>query len=777
MSMSTKEELLKLRDEINQQLAELNNNTIAFTVDANIINRLGKELIGRAETGVSELIKNTYDADATFVTVDFVDSNVTGGTLIIDDDGHGMTKENLLKGFMTLSSTSKIHEPISPKFKRQRAGRKGIGRFATQFLGEKLIITTQVESEEVATKITIDWNSYEMDKELSSIENLIEVVEKQKEKGTTLQIEHLRHSWTDAQIRRVFRYISDLLQPSFLSDRSSELNLAKQGDESFLVECYRTENGLKTVIADISKLLYDKCLAEIDGYVTENGNAYVQVKSTSFHLNDADLEISSSRINNDVITPYPILRNVNFKVYYFIYDRHEYYQNGITKQELGRVENLAAEQSGIRVYRNGFRVLPYGEVGNDWLKLDRQSSRMQFELNEATVNFNIPYTNKNFFGFVELIDKEGILFEETASREGLIENQGLEELRDFVRKAVTAGVRRIAPFIYNEKQKRDQKKTEARTLKAKVEGLQAKIEEFTNERQQEEEDDDDTNSTSQRNQNFQDKKKEEIKGLLSELNSDLKVILDELAMLRILATLGITIGEFTHEIIQFPIFFNSILQSLLITETNPQKRESLEQVIDKVNHLDTYTSYFNDAVSRNSKRELEFIELRRVIRPFLASTKWDFEHEGINVEEEIRGYDIYTVQMHPSEWHSILLNLYTNSKKALRRAKPAIKKIKIVAGKDDQNIYLEFLDNGDGIPQKNENRIFDAFFTTSSPAGINASSNEQLIGSGLGLKILKDIIAEYNGNISVAKPAEGFSTCIRIEIPKATDEQIKSLQN
>src|SRR5690606_9274887 len=104
-----------------------------------------------------------------------------------------------------------------------RAGRKGIGRFATQFLGERLIIITQVASEEHATKVTIDWNSYEMDKELSAIENQIEIIPKQKEQGTTLIIDNLRHSWTDAQIRRVFRYVSDLLQPTFLSNRSVEL--------------------------------------------------------------------------------------------------------------------------------------------------------------------------------------------------------------------------------------------------------------------------------------------------------------------------------------------------------------------------------------------------------------------------------------------------------------------------------------------------------------------------------------------------------------------------
>ena len=347
----------------------------------------------------------------------------------------------------------------------------------------------------------------------------------------------------------------------------------------------------------------------------------------------------------------------------------------------------------------------------------------------------------------------------------MIENEALTELKDFVRKAVIAGIRRLSPFVYKEKQKRDKKRTDNKTLKSKLEGLQSKIEEFTQD-----------GSDPQKNESSHIKGKE-IKGLLSDLEEDFKGILDELSMLRILATLGITIGEFTHEIIQFPIFFNSKLKSLLIREVDDKKRASLEQIIDKINHLDTYTSYFNDAVSRNAKRGLEFIELRRVIRPFIESTKWDFDHEGISVDEEIQGYDLFTIQMHPSEWHSILLNLYTNSKKALRRAKPQQKRIKILAGKDERNVYLEFSDNGDGVSKEYEDRIFDAFFTTSSPAAISAKTNEHMIGSGLGLKILKDIIAEYKGEIYLTEPPDGYKTCFRIEIPKATEEQILSLEN
>lgn len=740
---------------------------ISFSVDAGIINRLGKELIGRAETGVSELIKNAYDADATIVKLDFTNSNITGGKLTIEDDGHGMTKEEFVRGFMTLSTTSKVHIPLSPKFKRQRAGRKGIGRFAAQFLGEKLVIITQVENQNHATKITIDWNSYLIDKELSSIENSIEDIEKTKINGTTLIIENLRHSWSVAQIKRVFRYVSDLLQPSFLSSDSEKLNIAKQGDESFLVECYRTENGLRTSIADINKILFEKSLAEIEGYVDENYMGFVKVKSSSFNVNDSELAISSNNQGVEIIKGYNVLKNIHFKAYYFIYDRHEYYNNGISKLELNNVEDLAGLQSGLRVYRNGFRVLPYGEVGDDWLGLDRRRTRIDIELEEANVSFNIPYTNKNFFGFVELIDRDGDVFEETASREGLIENEGLNELKDFVRKAIIAGVRRLSPFVYKEKQKRDKKRNDNKTLKSKLEGLQSKIEEFTKSGEV-------GISSVDDNQTLRGK---EIKGILSDLEVDFKGILDELAMLRILATLGITIGEFTHEIIQFPIFFNSKLQSLLLLELDDNKKKSLEQIIDKINHLDTYTSYFNDAVSRNAKRGLEFIELRRVIRPFIESTKWDFEHEGIQVEEDIDGYDLFTVQMHPSEWHSILLNLYTNSKKALRRAKPEQKKIKIIAGKIDNIVFLEFLDNGDGISKEHEERIFDAFFTTSTPTGVNAKANEHLIGSGLGLKILKDIILEYNGEIYIVAPPEGYKTCFRVEIPAASEEQILKLES
>ncbi|MFX0137219.1 MAG: sensor histidine kinase [Candidatus Hodarchaeota archaeon] len=131
--------------------------------------------------------------------------------------------------------------------------------------------------------------------------------------------------------------------------------------------------------------------------------------------------------------------------------------------------------------------------------------------------------------------------------------------------------------------------------------------------------------------------------------------------------------------------------------------------------------------------------------------------------------------MHISEWSSILLNLYTNSIKAIRRANSQ-GQILIKAGKTNNAVYLEFADNGDGIPEQNKQRIFEPFFTTTSPSSPLAIEYDEITGMGLGLKIVKDIITSYQGSINLVTPPEGYATCFRIEIPKASKEEIEKYE-
>jgi|SRR5690554_119158 len=96
---------------LSSELASFDKDNVRFSVDAGVIVRLGTELVARQETAVSELVKNSYDADAVKVTLKFENSDSVGGKLFIEDDGLGMTKAQLINGFMRISSTDKLRNP------------------------------------------------------------------------------------------------------------------------------------------------------------------------------------------------------------------------------------------------------------------------------------------------------------------------------------------------------------------------------------------------------------------------------------------------------------------------------------------------------------------------------------------------------------------------------------------------------------------------------------------------------------------------------------------
>ena len=100
------------------QLAGSDTNRVRFSVDASHIDRLGRELVAKQETAVAEIVKNGYDADAKHVDLTFSNVAEPGGTLEIFDNGNGMTREQLVNGFMRLSTTDKADTPYSPLYTR-----------------------------------------------------------------------------------------------------------------------------------------------------------------------------------------------------------------------------------------------------------------------------------------------------------------------------------------------------------------------------------------------------------------------------------------------------------------------------------------------------------------------------------------------------------------------------------------------------------------------------------------------------------------------------------
>lgn len=754
-------EILRLTN----KLASLDTENVRFTVDAGVIDRLGKELVARQETAVSELIKNSFDADASEVNLNFKNVNSIGGTLIIQDNGNGMTRQQLINGFMRISSSDKIHNPLSPTYKRKRAGKKGIGRFSSQRLGKKLTIITQTALSKEALKVVIEWDKYSIDEDLISISNKIETVSRNNQfvSGSILEIENLREWWTDTMIKRVYRYAQDVIQPFPLSKKIIKNNSIQ--DIGFKINCFRDGH----ILADENSMFLGHAVAEIEAFIQDDGMGAWEIPQSKISGTKTSKPQLISKSDDKENVPFTYLKGVRLKAYYFVYNK-----GLIPKQVENYVKSISNTQGGIRLYRNGFRVLPYGEPQNDWIGLD-ESVRKRKML--------AVHGNNNFFGFVE-IDDRNKNFEELSSREGLFQNDAYFELVDFVYKAIVAATTRISSER-GVKTKTDQKDWEAKYTRnpkevlldtaKELEELADFIEEKNNQEsdnQEGEKGEKEEKNNSENNQDYKSKA-EEIREKAKSIRKAVEHI-EEFNMLRVLAGLGLIIGEFTHEIMQYLTGFE-IDANYLIDNLNPLTEEHKRAVrLQKTfSSFEVYASYFDETISQNVNRELKPIELRDVIRPFVKTISSDLERNNIDIQVEFQGYDLFTRKMHVSEWSSILFNLYSNSKKAINRAKNGKGLILIKAGEIDDKLFVEFQDNGDGIPIENRDKVFNAFFTTSSPKSNNNNFKNELTGTGLGLKILRDIILSYEGEITIENPDENYNTNFRIEIMKAKPEEIE----
>ena len=743
---------------LSNELAKFDTDNIRFSVDAGVIDRLGNELVARQETAVSELVKNSYDADAYEVTLTFVNSTNTGGILIISDNGTGMNRAQLINGFMRISSTDKISNPLSDIYRRKRAGQKGIGRFAVQRLGNKLTIITQTVNEHDALKLIIDWSDYLADKELHNITNSIEVIKKKKNNGTTLIIEGLRDKWTEAAIKRIYRYVADILQPFPLSQNIDNTNTTYIADPGFKTVFYISSDGkTRKKIVDDKTMIYNHAIAEIEGNIDSNGMGRFEINSKSLGLEFKDAiglnpEIKSSAFDR--------LKNVKFRAYYYIYG-----SDLIPKMHESAIRKMASIAGGVRLYRNGFRVLPYGEIGDDWLGLDSSTRKRTI----LPVHANI-----NFFGFVEINDESG-KFEETSSREGLMTNDAVIQLQNFVYRTIVTSVIKIAEFRnikITSGQKRDDDGNWEK-MEIRIKNIAYTLDELDKALENEEED---IVAKAKRKKKVKTLKKElaEVATLQKQEHSKM---FKERSMLRVLSSVGLTIGQFVHEIKYYLDNIQGDIKVLLFDLKNELDAIRRLTILDENFAIfQTYMSYFDNVISQNIIKELLPIELRTVVRPFVVSLKSDAEKSGIIfLDPKFVGYNLYTKPMHPSEWSSILFNFYTNSKKAIKRVSDGSDNgvIGIECGEDGNFVYLEFSDTGDGISKENEERIFEEFFTTTSQPSFNdIDVRNEILGTGLGLKIVKDIVISYRGNIRVVSPKGYFSTCIRVEIPKANEKEL-----
>lgn len=600
-------------------------------------------------------------------------------------------------------------------------------------------------------RVVIDWDQFAAGQDLSAITSRVTEVEKDQEHGTTLWIEGLRDAWTEGQMKRIWRYVADLIQPFSLAKTNTQT--PSHSDPGFHADIYRRDGETLIPIADEATQIYEHAVAEIDAEVDSEGRGKWSIKSRRFpQIDETFIPIGTNP--EDPSEPFQYLQDVSLKAYYFIY------QAGLIPSMMdGTIRRVADERGGIRLYRNGFRVLPYGERRDDWLGLDKVYGRRQILP---------PIANQNFFGFVEAIDPEGKKFEETASREGLIETEAVRELTDFAFRVLRGAVLRVA---------------EARGTKSLAAGRGSQIEEPPEEKVRKAIDEL-RRITETREVKGQE---ESVNGAaerdgftatidrldegFGELKRQQAELIDELGMLRVLASLGIVIGEFTHEI-QHTLTAATLNAGRLASEVQEpaSARDTAIQLESNIDRIDSYARYFDRTVRGNAQRKLTPQELGEVVLGFVREMQPSAQRRDIEIEADVQGYDLYTCPMHSSELGSLLFNFYSNALKAIRRAGRPPGRILIRCGQEGDRLFLEFIDNGDGVPEALRQRIFNPFFTTST-YGSN-DPDDDLRGSGLGLKIVRDVATGYGGDVFLTEAPPGFVTCFRVELPAPSKEEL-----
>lgn len=206
--------------------------TLKFRFDVSAYRLIGRELITDRITALFELVKNCYDANAENVLVQFenVNPKTDKSKIIIKDDGIGMSFEDLRDKWMVIGTSSKRRNQYSPEpFKRKVVGKKGIGRFAVDKLGSKLILKTKKKDSNKTLCLETDWSSYEklegkqLKLDFDSNQTFFTDVENKywfedtpdDSHGTSLEITIIGDVWTEKDIIRSYKELSKLISPEF----------------------------------------------------------------------------------------------------------------------------------------------------------------------------------------------------------------------------------------------------------------------------------------------------------------------------------------------------------------------------------------------------------------------------------------------------------------------------------------------------------------------------------------------------------------------------------
>ena len=722
---------------MSENLKQLGQKT--FSIDARVILNLGRESIKDHTTALLELVKNSYDADATIVKIEIM-MNLQTPFIRISDNGSGMTEEIVDSSWLRIGYSDKRTKKHTGS-KRRKTGEKGIGRISADRLGGILELRTNYKGSN-GFGLEVNWDDFDVEgQELTSVP--IKVIEAtaakfpgKSETGTELTIRNLRQGWNSSDIENLYEELS-ILTPPFKQVTDFEIIIDSDVTDEF--------NG------KVESPFYQSAELEINAKYQGTGNTIEYSFKDKYglvanewheiqwdHLRQKDASGQTELPFNEEITCGPLEISLLF------YPRDASMIEG-TGFKLNDLREFLNKNAGVKIYRDKIRVKPYGnprESEGDWLGLQERKSKEPAGISRPTWKAGA----HQIVGGVFIGRDENPELKDSAAREGLIENNSFYQLRTLALGCLS--LLETQRYELNKTLEKTSEKTKKSTTQ-KVDEYKEKLESFKGNIQAIKS----AVPTSQK-EGIDDAIKEVEVFFAKESTSPESIIgelINQNRLLGGLATIGIASAIFGHET-EASISGLNLAMIAAKTEVN-SKTPDLEIInteIEKgLKFSDQVSAWGRFALTRISKdkRTRNKRDIKEIIDSVLNELMPAFNGANIQIDRNLEQVEAYTFEM---DIETIIINLLTNSFAALRKW-PNERKIlvELVSEKRQKDGFLiRFTDSGPGIAEKFNDMIWEPLWTRkTNKEGIES-------GTGLGLTIVNSIITEASGSKTVENDSE-----------------------
>ena len=392
-----------------------------FRISSALKNIIGKDLITDEFVAIFELVKNSFDANATRVDVEFENVLADSGRIVIRDNGKGMDLRDIEEKWLFVAYSAKKEgiEDYRDQIKTSRlhAGAKGIGRFSCDRLGKDLILYSRRNSDEKISKLKVNWADFEEDlhKKFDSISVSYEEVETCPypiQTGTVLEISNARSTWDLEKLRTLRRSLEKLINPS-QSNTNCDFSIYLKADEFKQSDddAYSDGRDYNVINGEIKNFIFEKLDLKSTSIQVEIDTEGQEITTT---LNDKGQFVYRTTEGNPYRTNDWCLKSIKV---------HLFALNKTSKSMFTKYMGVRPIQFGsVFVYKNGFRIHPIGEIGHgDVFGLDGRKQ-------QGTSRY---FGTRDLIGRIE-IDGANEEFKEASSRDGGLErNEAFDYLKDF----------------------------------------------------------------------------------------------------------------------------------------------------------------------------------------------------------------------------------------------------------------------------------------------------------------------------------------------------------